>query len=158
MHDRISLLESLIARARRLGAEQADAVVFDSVSSSVSFRLGQLEEVERSESVDLGLRVFIGRQQAAVASNDMTPGALDQLAERAVAMARTTPEDPYCGLAPAELLARTFPNLDLEDKDEPPSERLVELARSNARRNGIGNTSFDVADLFERAAAGAGSS
>ena len=130
MQDRISLLESLIARARRLGAEQADAVVFDSVSSSVSFRLGQLEEVERSESVDLGLRVFIGRQQAAVASNDMTPAALDQLAERAVAMARTTPEDPYCGLAPAELLAQSFPNLDLEDRHEPSSERLVELARS----------------------------
>jgi PmbA protein len=130
MQDRISLLESLIDRARKLGAEQADAVVFDSVSSSVSFRLGQLEEVERSESVDLGLRVFIGRQQAAVASNDMTPGALDQLAERAVAMARTTPEDPYCGLAPAELLAKSFPNLDLEDRDEPSSERLVDLARS----------------------------
>jgi PmbA protein len=130
MQDRISLLESLIARARRLGAEQADAVVFDSVSSSVSFRLGQLEEVERSESVDLGLRVFIGRQQAAVASNDMTPAALDQLAARAVAMARTTPEDPYCGLAPAELLAKSFPNLDLEDPHEPSSERLVELART----------------------------
>lgn len=130
MQDRIALLESLIARARRLGAEQADAVVFDSVSSSVSFRLGQLEEVERSESVDLGLRVFMGRQQAAVASNDMTPAALDQLAERAVAMARTTPEDPYCGLAPAELLAKSFPDLDLEDRHEPTSERLVELARS----------------------------
>ena len=130
MQDRIALLESLIAKARRLGAEEADAVVFDSVSSSVSFRLGQLEEVERSESVDLGLRVFIGRQQAAVASNDMTPAALDQLAARAVAMARTTPEDPYCGLAPAALLAKSFPSLDLEDRHEPSSERLVELARA----------------------------
>jgi len=130
MQDRIALLESLIAKARRLGAEEADAVVFDSVSSSVSFRLGKLEEVERSESVDLGLRVFIGRQQAAVASNDMTPAALDQLAARAVAMARTTPDDPYCGLAPAALLAKSFPSLDLEDRHEPSSERLVELARA----------------------------
>jgi PmbA protein len=60
----------------------------------------------------------------------MSAAALDQLAERAVAMARTTPEDPYCGLAPRELLAKSFKNLDLEDKVEPSSSRLVELARS----------------------------
>jgi PmbA protein len=130
MSDRISLLESLIAKAKRLGAEEADAVVFDSVSSSVSYRLGKLEEVERSESSDLGLRVFIGKRQSAVASNDMSATALDQLAERAVAMARTTPEDPYCGLAPRELLATSFKDLDLEDKVEPSSSHLVELARS----------------------------
>lgn len=130
MSDRISLLESLIAKAKRLGAEEADAVVFDSVSSSVSYRLGKLEDVERSESSDLGLRVFIGKRQSAVASNDLSAKALDQLAERAVAMARTTPEDPYCGLAPRELLAKSFKDLDLEDKVEPSSSRLVELARN----------------------------
>lgn len=129
MTDRISLLESLIAKAKRLGAEAADAVVFDSVSSDVSYRMGKLEEVGRSESSDLGLRVFIGRQQASVASTDLSARALEQLAERAVAMARTTPEDPYCGLAPRELLAKTFRDLDLEDKNEPSSARLVELAK-----------------------------
>jgi PmbA protein len=130
MNDRVSLLESLIAKAKRLGADAADAVVFDSISANVSYRLGKLEEVERSESRDLGLRVFIGKQQAAVASTDLSTHALDQLAERAVAMARTTPEDPYCGLAPSELLAKSWPELDLEDKHEPSSERLVELARN----------------------------
>jgi PmbA protein len=130
MTDRIALLENLIAKAKRLGAEAADAVVFGSVSSSVSYRLGKLEEVERSESSDLGLRVFIGKRQAAVASTDFSERTLDQLAERAVAMARTTPEDPYCGLAPRELLAKTWPSLDLEDTNEPSSERLVELAKN----------------------------
>ncbi|MDZ4867649.1 MAG: metallopeptidase TldD-related protein [Alphaproteobacteria bacterium] len=130
MTDRISLLQNLLAKAKRLGAEAADAVVFGSVSSSVSYRLGKLEEVERSESSDLGLRVFIGKRQAAVASTDFSERTLDQLAERAVAMARTTPEDPYCGLAPRELLAKTWPSLDLEDSDEPSSERLVELAKN----------------------------
>ena len=130
MNDRLNLLTDLIAKAKRLGADAADAVVFDSVSSSVSYRLGKLEEVERSEANDLGLRVFIGKQQAAVASTDLSVRALDQLAERAVAMARTTPEDPYCGLASRELLAKTWPELDLEDKQEPAAERLVELARN----------------------------
>jgi PmbA protein len=130
MTDRLNLLTDLIAKAKRLGADAADAVVFDSISSGVSYRLGKLEEVERSESSDLGLRVFIGKQQAAVSSSDLSAKAIDQLAERAVAMARTTPEDPYCGLAPRELLAKKWPELDLEDKHEPSSERLVELARN----------------------------
>jgi len=130
MTDRISLLQNLLAKAKRLGAEAADAVVFGSVSSSVSYRLGKLEEVERSESSDLGLRVFIGKRQAAVSSTDFSERTLDQLAERAVAMARTTPEDPYCGLAPREMLAKTWPSLDLEDSNEPSSERLVELAKN----------------------------
>ncbi len=130
MTDRLNLLTDLIAKAKRLGAEAADAVVFDSISSGVSCRLGKLEEVERSESSDLGLRVFIGKKQAAVSSTDLSAHALDLLAERAVAMARTTPEDPYCGLAARDLLAKTWPQLDLEDRHEPSSEKLVELARN----------------------------
>lgn len=130
MTDRIALLENLIAKAKRLGAEAADAVVFGSVSASVSYRLGKLEEVDRSESSDLGLRVFIGKRQAAVASTDLSERALNALAERAVAMARTTPEDPYCGLAPRELLAKSWPALDLEETHEPSAERLVELAKN----------------------------
>ena len=130
MTDRLNLLTDLIAKAKRLGADAADAVVFESISAGVSYRLGKLEEIERSESSDLGLRVFIGKKQAAVSSTDLSATALDQLAERAVAMARTTPEDPYCGLASRELLAKTWPALDLEDVHEPSSERLVELARN----------------------------
>jgi PmbA protein len=104
--------------------------VFGSVSASVSYRLGKLEEVERSESSDLGLRVFIGKRQAAVASTDLSERALNALAERAVAMARETPEDPYCGLAPRELLAKSWPSLDLEDAHEPTAELLVDLAKN----------------------------
>ncbi|MBI1211894.1 MAG: TldD/PmbA family protein [Alphaproteobacteria bacterium] len=128
--DQLNLLQDLIAKAKRLGADAADAVVFNSASMGVSYRLGKLEDVERSESHDLGLRVFIGKHQAAVASNDLSARALDSLAERAVAMAKTTPEDKYCGLAPRELLAKTWPELDLVDSNEPTSERLVEWARA----------------------------
>ena len=128
--DHLNLLEDLIGKARRLGAEAADAVVFNSASMSVSYRLGKLEDVERSESHDLGLRVFIGKHQAAVASTDLSARALDALAERAVAMAKTTPEDKYCGLAPRELLAKSWPELDLTDGNEPSSERLVEFAKA----------------------------
>jgi PmbA protein len=125
----LDTLDWLLAEAKAQGADAADAVVFESLSSGVSYRFGKLEDVERSESRDLGLRVFIGKRQAAVASTDLGREALKKVAERAVAMARLAPEDPYCGLAPQEWLARSWPELDLEDRNEPSSERLAQMAR-----------------------------
>ena len=105
-------------------------MVVESVSAGVSYRLGKLEEVERSESMDLGLRVFVGARVAFVSSTDLTTAAIDALPERAVAMARLAPEDKYAGLAPAELLARSYPDLDLEDPAEPSADLLIERARA----------------------------
>ena len=121
----LELLEDVVTRARRAGAEQADAVMFDGASLSVSYRLGERENIERSESHDLGLRVLIGKQQGIVSSSDTAPRALDELVERAVAMARAATEDPYCGLADPDLLAETFPELDLFDPDEPSTDELI---------------------------------
>jgi PmbA protein len=124
----LDLLDDLIGRARKAGAEAADAVAFESASLSVSYRLGALEDVERSESKDLGLRVFIGRQQAIVSSTDSSSAALDELVERALAMARTAPEDRYCGLAERARLADAIPDLDLRDPNEPSPEALIARA------------------------------
>ena len=121
----LELLEDVVTRARKAGAEQADAVMFDGASLSVSYRLGERENIERSESHDLGLRVLIGKQQGIVSSSDTAPRALDELVERAVAMARAATEDPYCGLADPDLLAETFPELDLFDPDEPSTDELI---------------------------------
>ncbi|OJU07714.1 MAG: modulator protein, partial [Alphaproteobacteria bacterium 64-11] len=108
----------------------ADALYIEGVSSSVSYRLGKLEDVERAESYDLGLRVFVGQRVAFVSSSDFSADALTALPGRAVAMARLAPEDKFAGLAPAEKLARDIPDLDLEDPAEPGAERLIELARA----------------------------
>jgi PmbA protein len=129
----LDTLDWLLTEAKAHGAEAADAVVFESLSSSVSYRFGKLEDVERSESRDLGLRVFIGKRQAAVASTDLKKDALKKVAERAVAMARLAPEDPFCGLAPKEMLARKWPELDLEDVNEPSSDRLAGMAKDCER-------------------------
>jgi PmbA protein len=122
-------LERLIDASKRAGADAADALLVENVSSSVSYRLGKLEDVERAESYDLGLRVFIGGRVAFVSSTDFAQDSLAQLPERAVAMARLAPEDKYAGLAPHERLAKTFPSLDLEDPHEPSADALVALAR-----------------------------
>lgn len=123
-------LEQLLAAARAAGADAADALFVENVSSSVSYRLGKLEDVERAESHDLGLRVFVGQKVAFVSSTDFSQGALAELPGRAVAMARLAPDDKYACLAPRERLAKEVPALDLEDPAEPSADALVELARS----------------------------
>jgi len=121
------LAERLIAAARRAGADAADAVAMRSVSLAVEVRNGAVEESERSEGDDVGLRVFVGRRQAVVSTNDVKPD-VGQLAERAVAMARVAPEDPFAGLADPPQLARDTPDLDLLDPDLPAVAQLEERA------------------------------
>ena len=118
----------LVEAARKAGADAADAVAVRSVSQSVEIRDGAVEESERSEGDDFGLRVFVGKRQAVVSTNDVRASAAT-LAERAVAMAKVAPEDKFAGLADPSLLARQFPDLDLVDADMPTVGRLEELAR-----------------------------
>ncbi len=125
----LDLLNALIGKALTAGADAADAVLYNAASLSVSLRLGNPETVERAESGDLGLRVFVGRRQAIVSASDRRPEMLAELVERAVAMARVVPEDPFCGLADPELLARNWPELDICDTTEPTAETLIAIAR-----------------------------
>jgi PmbA protein len=127
--DSLALLDDLVSRARSAGADAADAVLIDGVSLSLAWRLGKLERLERAEGSDIGLRVLLGKRQAMVSSSDRSQAALDELVERAVAMARTVPEDPYCGLADPSELARDFPELDTCDASEPSAELLLDMAR-----------------------------
>ncbi len=99
MHDPLSLLHDLIAQARAAGADAADAVLISGASVSVQRRLGKTEHIERSEGQDLGLRVFLGRRAAIVSSTTVDRSSFPLLVERAIAMARVVPEDPYAGLA-----------------------------------------------------------
>ena len=122
------LLDSLIARARRLGADAADAVMLRGSALDASCRLGEPEEVVRSEVRSLGLRVFAGNRQAIVSTTDFSQAALGPLAEQAMAMARAVPEDPYAGLADPARLARDWPTLDLVDAAEPDAEGLMARA------------------------------
>jgi PmbA protein len=124
----LNVLSDLMGRATRAGANAADAVYFDAASISVAQRLGASEKLERAESCDLGLRVFIGKRQAIVSSTDFAPETLDELVERAVAMARIATEDPYCGIADPSQLITNIPALDMCDPSEPTAEDLTELA------------------------------
>jgi PmbA protein len=120
---------ALTERAIRAGADQADAVFIADASESIHVRLGKLEDVERSEGEHISLRAFAGNRSASIGSSDLSDAALDELAARAVAMARAAPEDPHAGLAPGEMLARgPFPVLDMEDAGEPGPMDLRRIA------------------------------
>lgn len=120
---------ALIEHARRAGADAADAIYAGHSSEAVQVRLGKLEDVERSESEHLDLRVFVGRRSSSIGSSDLSDDALGELAARAVAMARLAPEDRFAGLAPEELLLRApLPDLDLSDETDLDPETLRNLA------------------------------
>ncbi|MEM7318364.1 MAG: TldD/PmbA family protein [Pseudomonadota bacterium] len=122
---------ALLDAARKAGADTADALVVHGSSVSVEVRTGNLEHAERSEGTDLGLRVLLGRRQAIVSASDSRPETLAAMAERAVAMAREAPEDPYAGLADAEQLSQNIDatSLDLFDATpEPQAETLMQDA------------------------------
>jgi PmbA protein len=121
-----SIASDLVAKARRAGADAADVVVVRGTALAVEVRDGKVEETERSEADDLSLRVFVGRRFATVSTN--APSEAAALVERAVAMARHAPEDPYAGLAAAADLAREFPDLDLVDAVVPTADALTEAA------------------------------
>ncbi|WP_291298072.1 TldD/PmbA family protein [Elioraea sp.] len=146
--DRLGILADLVAAAKRAGADAADAMFAEGASLSVQRRLGHTEHVERAESRDIGLRVFVGTRQAIVATTDTSPAGFARLAERAVAMAKAVPEDPHAGLAAAPDgaagLAARLAALDLVD-DAAPDVTLLS-ARAAAAEDaalavpGISNT------------------
>jgi PmbA protein len=143
----IDLLSDLIAKARAAGADAADALLVSGTSLSVSRRLGETEHVERAEGRDLGLRVFLGKQAAVVSSTTIDPARFAELAERAVAMARVVPEDPYTGLAETAMPPRSIP-LDLNDPAEPSAEALIARAAAaeDAARTVPGVTNSEGGD------------
>ena len=128
-----SLTEALLTEARKAGAEAADALAVQGNSQSIDIRQGALEQAERSEGVEVGLRVLLGGRQACVSASDISPATFARLAERAVAMAREAPEDPTVGLASPEQLAKTWDLSALElneDAPEPTASALEASARA----------------------------
>ncbi|MDP1630873.1 MAG: TldD/PmbA family protein [Caulobacter sp.] len=141
-----NLLHEAVAAALKAGADAAEAVFAERQSLSVNVRMGALEEVEREEARDLGLRVFVGQRQATVSGSDVSEEGRRKLIERVVAMARLAPEDPYAGLAPVDRLASgPFADLDLFDAGEPAPETLEAQAREaeQAARAVAGVTNSD---------------
>ena len=122
------LTAALLEAAQAAGAEAADAIAVDGRAVSIDVRGGQLEQAERSEGVEIGLRVLVGRRQSCVSASDISARTIAEVAARAVAMARLAPEDPYVGLADPEQLARGWDvaALELMDPSAEPAAAALE--------------------------------
>jgi PmbA protein len=124
-------VSDLVAAAKAVGADAADAIYFGDGSTQVQVRLGALEDVERSEGDEIGLRLFFGSRSASVSSSDLSAEALSALVDRAAAMAREAPEDAYAGLAPEDRLLRgDTPFLDSDDHADPAPAELRTRAQT----------------------------
>ncbi len=148
VNDAPTLLNDLLAKAKKAGADSCDAVYVCSSSLSIAQRLAKPEKLERSENSDIGLRVFVGKRQAIVSTSDFSKETLDGVVDRAVAMARVVPEDPYCGLADPSELARDVRELDIYDATEPSAETLIDWANraEDAARSVDGVTNSEGAE------------
>jgi len=138
----------LVALARKAGADAADALYVGGASTQVQIRLGALEDVERSEGEEIGLRAFVGSRSASASTSDLSPDAFAALVERVVAMAREAPEDPWAGLAPEDRVMRDDPpNLDIDDGGaaEPAALKARALLAEDAARAVAGVTNSEGA-------------
>jgi len=126
----LDLLQDLLKKAKAAGADAADAIFVEGIALSHAQRLGKIDMLERAEGQDLGLRVFVGHRQAIVSSTDFSPAAIDELVARALAMARSVPEDEFAGIADPDRVAHDYPTLDIAADDEPAPEVLIERARA----------------------------
>ncbi|MEZ5886158.1 MAG: TldD/PmbA family protein [Paracoccaceae bacterium] len=156
MADRLeALTEALLSAARSAGATSADAMAFEGTAISADVRQGRLEQAERAEGVEIGLRVFVGRRQACVSASDQSARTIADMAERAVAMAREAPEDDTAGLADPAELAKVWDlaALELTDPAEDPAAAALEAGARAAETAALavkGVTQVEAGAAFSR--------
>ncbi|SEF71427.1 microcin-processing peptidase 1. Unknown type peptidase. MEROPS family U62 [Thalassococcus halodurans] len=127
-HNLSDLTQQLLEAAKKAGADAADALAVDGTSISIDVRNGKLEQAERSDGVEIGLRVLLGQRSATISASDVRPETMAMMAERAVAMAQEAPDDPYIGLADADQIIKDFDveALELFDASAEPAPADLE--------------------------------
>ena len=135
-HTLQDLTEALLSAAKKSGADGADAMAVQGQSLSIDVRGGRLEQAERAEGTDIGLRVLIGQRQASVSASDISPSTILEMAERAVAMAKEAPVDPFIGLADRDALAQSWDiaALELSDPAQEPSPDVLQVDAQQAEQ------------------------
>ncbi|MEJ2654960.1 MAG: metalloprotease PmbA [Acidihalobacter sp.] len=128
-----SALEAVVARTleqgRKAGASAAEAVVSIDNGLSVSVRLGEVETLEYHRDKGLGLTLFFGQRKGNASTADLSDAGIAEAVAAAAAIARHTAEDPYAGLPEAELMAGSYPDLDLDHPWGIEAQDAVELAQ-----------------------------
>lgn len=149
--DLATLAQTALARAKHFGASAADALVVDGRSLEVAVREGAIENLEQSEAIEVGLRVFVGQASAAIATSKIDAAGIERIAEQAVAMAKAAPPDPYAGIARPDQVARDWAKLDIAGETLLDAQALRDMALSAERH------ALDVKGVSKSGGAGASS-
>lgn len=133
------ITNNLFKFAQNFGADSADSLLIEANTQSIEVLNSSLEHAERAEGIDIGLRVFVGKRQACVSASDLNQTTLEVMAERAVAMAKEAPEDPYCGLAEPDQLVKNWDvnALELCDPSEEPKPQELEQVALEAEASAL---------------------
>lgn len=129
----LDLTQALLQAAKTAGADSADAIALSGTSLSIDVRSGKLEQAERAEGRDIGLRVFVGHRSAIVSASDTRPETMQTMAARAVAMAKEAPEDPHSGIADPSQLAKGW-DIEALELHDPSAEPAPEALQDDAKR------------------------
>ncbi len=127
--DLLTIASDVVALARKKGATTADALAVEGRSTEISIENGKIDQVEQSESRDIGLRVFVGASSANISGSVFDQKSLNTMVERAIEMAKLAPPDQFAGIADPAQLATQMLELDLYSSEEIPASVLERMAR-----------------------------
>ncbi len=127
--DRLKTIATdILAEAKRQGASAAEAGLSTSSGLSVTVRMGDVETIEHTRDKGLGLTVYFGKKKGSASTTDFSREAVGDTVKAACAIARHTSEDECSGLADAELMAKTYPDLDLLHPWPLTPQKAIEIA------------------------------
>ncbi len=125
--ENIVIAQKALHSLKQQGIQHADILICETQTLNASARMGKPEDVEHSESLEIGLRAIIDQKQAFVSGTVLQPEEIETLAQRVADMAKNAPQDPYCGLGDANLLCTEFIDLELNDLTTPNLDTLQNL-------------------------------
>ncbi|MGH8167210.1 MAG: PmbA/TldA family metallopeptidase, partial [Woeseiaceae bacterium] len=123
-----NIVEMVLDKARKCGADQAEAAASHDLGLSATARLGDVENLEYTNDRGVGVTIYSGTRKGSASTSDFNPEALREAVAKACSFAKYTAEDQYAGLADRELMASNPPDLDLAYAWELGSEQAIRLA------------------------------
>ena len=116
-------------RARRGGADQAEAESTQGNGLNVTVRLGELETLEHNVDKSLGVTVYVQGRKGNASSGDFSTDAVNAAVDKALSIAKFTSSDPYAGLADVATMATAIPDLDLYHPWSLDAEAAIKIAK-----------------------------
>ncbi len=123
------IADDVLTLARKGGADACEMNVSEGSGQNITVRKSEVETIEYTRDKGLSVTVHIGHKRGNASSSDFSPRAIRETVSAALSIARYTADDIYAGLADQDLLATSFPDLDLYHPWSLPVEEAIKLAR-----------------------------